>query len=199
MSSQPPLMSQNDLNSSDPSFTPDKVIHIRIARSELSDAKAAGDLGREVFTVTFGYSATPIDLEAHLESQFSPNAMLDLINDRKRRLLLGLDGDEVVGFADLAIGTTEACLEGYSSLIELRRLYVDIRHHGRGTAKRLMEETITLARHEGYQNIWLGVWAENPRAVKFYEKCGFRKVGDHDFWIGGTLYTDDVYVRSLTP
>jgi ribosomal protein S18 acetylase RimI-like enzyme len=31
--------------------------------------------------------------------------------------------------------------------------------------------------------VWLAVWTENHRAIDFYKKIGFKKVGDYDFKI----------------
>jgi ribosomal protein S18 acetylase RimI-like enzyme len=32
--------------------------------------------------------------------------------------------------------------------------------------------------------VWLGVWENNPRALAFYQKFGFNKVGHHVFQLG---------------
>jgi diamine N-acetyltransferase len=40
---------------------------------------------------------------------------------------------------------------------------------------------------EGPRDIWIGVWSENYRAQRFYERHGFLKVGEYGFPVGGTL------------
>jgi ribosomal protein S18 acetylase RimI-like enzyme len=45
--------------------------------------------------------------------------------------------------------------------------------------------------------LWLGVWEHNPRAIAFYEKQGFRKVGRHTFMVGSDVQYDDVMARPL--
>lgn len=42
----------------------------------------------------------------------------------------------------------------------------------------------------GARSLWLGVWEHNPRAVAFYGKYGFRRVGQHTFVLGGDAQTD---------
>jgi ribosomal protein S18 acetylase RimI-like enzyme len=49
----------------------------------------------------------------------------------------------------------------------------------------------------GGVTLWLGVWERNPRAIAFYQKCGFRDVGSHDFWFGNDRQTDRVMVTAL--
>jgi ribosomal protein S18 acetylase RimI-like enzyme len=45
--------------------------------------------------------------------------------------------------------------------------------------------------------MWLGVWEENARAIAFYAKWGFRRVGTHEFVFGGKTYDDLVMERSI--
>ena len=44
----------------------------------------------------------------------------------------------------------------------------------------------------GRETLWLGVWEHNARAIRFYEKCGFRDAGSHPFLLGNDLQTDRI-------
>ncbi len=35
-----------------------------------------------------------------------------------------------------------------------------------------------------FEEIWLSVLNRNERAIKFYKRSGFEKIGNHDFQIG---------------
>jgi RimJ/RimL family protein N-acetyltransferase len=54
-----------------------------------------------------------------------------------------------------------------------------------------------MARKMGFKTIWLGVWEENFRAHKVYERFGFRKIGYHDFKIGDCVQTDWIMSKRL--
>ncbi len=58
-------------------------------------------------------------------------------------------------------------------------LCVDAASRGRGYGKRLYDHAVAYARAEGYYNLTLNVWACNPSAMRFYEKCGLQiqKIG----------------------
>ena len=58
-------------------------------------------------------------------------------------------------------------------------LCVDAAMRGRGIGKVLYDYTVEYAREHGYYNLTLNVWACNPSAMRFYEKCGLsvQKVG----------------------
>ena len=54
-------------------------------------------------------------------------------------------------------------------------LYKEYRGKGYGT--RLMKKMLLLLKKEGYKQVSLAVWKENP-AVKLYEKTGFKTIAD---------------------
>lgn len=106
-------------------------------------------------------------------------------------------GDVLVGYARLHAGPPPACVRGPAPL-ELARLYVDPEWHGRGVADALLHPVIEHARAQGAQTLWLGVWRNNHRARRFYEKRGFVRVGDHPFLFGQDMQRDEVYARPVS-
>ena len=74
--------------------------------------------------------------------------------------------------------------------VELCRLYSTTEFIGKGVGQALMDECLKLARERNCDVMWLGVWEFNPRAQRFYEKQGFRIVGEHVFQLGSDPQTD---------
>jgi len=60
-----------------------------------------------------------------------------------------------------------------------------------------MHATLQAAAAAGGAGIWLGVNSQNARAIRFYEKSGFRKVGSKSFRLGTTVEHDFVLERAL--
>ena len=84
------------------------------------------------------------------------------------------DGETVVGFVCWGDRGEEAPGVG-----EIFALYVSSEYYGTGLGRRLMEAG--LAQLEGYPEVCLWVLKENGRAIRFYEKCGFRPDGTEEF------------------
>jgi ribosomal protein S18 acetylase RimI-like enzyme len=74
--------------------------------------------------------------------------------------------------------------------MEIDRFYIASRLHGSGAAQALMQELISIARAEGARSLQLGVWEKNPRAIAFYSKLGFRKIGEQVFTLGSDAQND---------
>jgi len=80
---------------------------------------------------------------------------------------------------------------------EIQRIYADRAWHGRGVGETLMRACIDQAREWQCDVIWLGVWERNPRAIAFYEKTGFQRVGRQMFVLGRDVQFDLVMSRRL--
>jgi ribosomal protein S18 acetylase RimI-like enzyme len=60
-----------------------------------------------------------------------------------------------------------------------------------------MDAALAAARVRGAETLWLGVWERNARAVAFYRKYGFTRVGEHTFVLGSDTQTDWLLARPL--
>lgn len=76
--------------------------------------------------------------------------------------------------------------------LELRTIHVHPAYHGQGLARRMLDQAKEYARDRGHGTLWLGVYPENGRAIRFYEKCGFAKIGEHEFRVGDQVDMDDI-------
>ncbi len=81
--------------------------------------------------------------------------------------------------------------------LELKRIYALSRFHGAGVGQRLMTTAMAEAAARGATRVTLGVHAGNARAVRFYERNGFRKIGARKFQVGELLCDDFVMGREL--
>ena len=166
-----------------------------------ADAAPLSDLATATFRDAFGEANRPEDMARYLADTFSPARQAAEIADPASLVLLAehtpaQGSAELIGYAHLAGGPPPAAVTGPAPL-ELKRLYVARAWHGQGIAQRLMDALLDAARARGGGTLWLGVWEHNPRAVAFYEKYGFRHVGEHTFRLGDDVQTDWLLARPL--
>jgi len=112
----------------------------------------------------------------HVRSSFGESIQREELADPAITYLLLEVGEHLAAFAELKAGSVDPSVQGESPL-EIQRFYVDHTYHGVGLAPRLMDACMKEAKAQGAQVVWLGVWERNPRAIRFYEKCGFVDVG----------------------
>ena len=176
-------------------------IHIRKAAA--ADAALLTDLGRRSFTAAFEAMNSPENFAAYLAEAFSEQKQAAELAQPGSIFLIAEAHDEPqtgqvepVGYARLLAGSTETCITG-DNPIELVRIYALGSYTGQGIGSALMQAALQEARGRGHDVIWLGVWQENPRAVTFYERWGFQKVGTHVFNIGADEQTDWIMQRGV--
>jgi ribosomal protein S18 acetylase RimI-like enzyme len=60
-----------------------------------------------------------------------------------------------------------------------------------------MTEVLRHATIQGAHTLWLGVWEHNARAIAFYRKYGFQRIGEHVFPVGSDPQIDWLFARPL--
>jgi len=162
-----------------------------------ADAAQLAAFGARTFLETFAADNTAEDMQAHLESSFSPEKQRLEIADASMDTLILVDAaDRWLGFAQLRADSGAPGTPAGS--IELWRFYVDQPWHGKGVAGALMAGTKQRAKQRGAKSLWLGVWQRNSRAQAFYRKHGFETVGHKTFVVGSDPQTDDVMLCRLS-
>ncbi|WVR04976.1 hypothetical protein IAU60_001988 [Kwoniella sp. DSM 27419] len=174
---------------------------IVIRRARQDDTAGIVALGQEMFRATFEHTASPEAVQAYLDGTYTPDLISKTIGNPNRRCVVAVreGSDRVVGYVIMATDSVEECVESgaYDKTIEIRSIYTHSTTHGTGLGKRLAEEAFEIARKEGCSHVWLGVLPENARAVAFYTKLGFRKIGSHEFRLGEHVDVDDIMIRQV--
>jgi len=164
---------------------------IDIRRATVDDAKSLTDLSYTTFWDAFAHHPknAPDDLAHYMRQAFSVEQIADELNDPRAVFLVAEIEGELAGYAKLVCDHIEPGISAEKP-IELNRLYSQQKFLGQGVGQTLMDACFDLARENGFDTIWLGVWEYNPRAQRFYEKNGFREVGSHTFVLGSDPQTD---------
>lgn len=174
---------------------------VAVRHATPADATALSHLGAETFRETFEDTNTPDDMARYLAESFFPEQQAAEIADPQSVMLVAEHRDDtgvahLVGYAHIVDGDVPDDVTGPLPL-ELKRLYILRAWHGRGVAQALMNQYLEIARGRGARTLWLGVWEHNARAVAFYTKYGFVRVGQHDFVLGTDVQTDWLMARPL--
>ena len=161
------------------------------------DAAALAEVGRRLFAETFGPMNRPEDMDLYLRGAFGEAIQrAELLNPDRRTLLVENVEGNLIGYATLALGTHGAGVFA-DRPCEIQRFYIDRKWHGRGLANLLMDACIEECRRWACDVIWLAVWEKNGRAISFYERQGFRRVGEKTFVLGRDEQNDYVMSRPL--
>jgi ribosomal protein S18 acetylase RimI-like enzyme len=169
----------------------------RVRYAGLSENALLAELGARTFADTFAAENTPEDMKAYLANAFSPEKQAQELADPASTFLIMESRGAPVGYAQLKQGGAPQIAD--ERAVEIVRIYADREWLGKGVGGQLMQACLREAEWRNCDVIWLGVWERNTRAIRFYQKWGFERVGTQFFRLGTDLQTDWVMVRKVIP
>jgi GNAT superfamily N-acetyltransferase len=189
--------STSTASASPPATSAEGDSHVVIRRAVDADAPVLAALAERIFIDTYLPSTRAEDVAAYVAQAFGPEKQAAEIADPAVTYLLAEVDGEPAAYAFLRSGAETPIGVGPGAL-EVARFYVRHAWHGRGLAARLMDAVVEEAARRGARTLWLMVWQQNPRALAFYLKHGFRIAGQAQFQMGADLQTDHVMVRRVS-
>jgi GNAT superfamily N-acetyltransferase len=164
-----------------------------------ADAEALARFMTRNFLAAYGDCSTPENVAATVAKHYGVDAQRRQLGDPARiNLLAEIDG-RLVGHSQLHVGGDTPPEVAPLPSVEVARFYVDVDFHGRGIAQEMMAQSRQLAAQRGATSLWLSCWQEQPQAVRFYEKEGFRIAGTLVFVVGDHPTADWLLDSPLDP
>ena len=170
---------------------------INIRKATISDAKYIALLGRITFRETFGCDfRDPQDLLDYYEKTFAVEKIRIGIEKPNNIFWIAELNELPVAYGKLKLDSTSDILRGKHQA-QLQKIYVLKDCLSMGIGAKIYSEMLKTAADRNMQSIWLSVLYKNQRAIRFYEKLGFEKNGQHDFIIGKEHFDFHIMVKDL--
>ena len=165
-----------------------------IRKATIDDAEVLARISRQTFDAAFGDLYGEADLSTFVRDNYAvEKARRELADPEVGVWLLEANG-VAVGYV-LAGRCKLDNPEVTESCREIHRLYLLPDYQSGGRGARLMEVAMRWLERDRPRRVWLGVFSGNTRAQRFYERLGFRKVGEHTFKVGDTIDHEFTYRR----
>ena len=157
---------------------------IRIANT--GDAETIAELGRTTFFDAHSNSAPKEDLENYFAEKFNKDAVEKELSNPDNILHLLLAGEKTAGYSKIQFNTPCTFLPENDAVCKMERLYISKEFYDKKLGYKLFVFNKDLCIQNNQTGMWLTVWVENERAVAFYERLGFRIIGEILFKVGTT-------------
>jgi ribosomal protein S18 acetylase RimI-like enzyme len=159
------------------------------------DAEAIARLAARTFPLACPPTTPPEAIEAHIRDELNAQRFAEHMQTSDF-FVVDADDGEVCGYVMVA-HDPPTIEQDWRDPVELRRIYVDADRHTTGVAADLMQTALEFAARKGHDWIWLGTNEANTRALRFYEKFGFRVVGKRTFCVADSIECDHVLARPV--
>jgi GNAT superfamily N-acetyltransferase len=172
-------------------------MQVKYRRPLAADAVCLAKVARDTFVVTFGHLYPDEDLQPFLRESYDVTKTAEDILDAANFILLAEVEGVLVGYVHA--GKMGLPFEtGVRTAREIKRLYVTESAKGTGIAQALMDAATIWAKGECAEDLYLGVFSQNARAIAFYARNGFAIVGAYLFMVGKTADDERIMVKQLT-
>ena len=162
---------------------------IEIRKATVSDLETIQKISIQTFIETFASVNTPENIANYIKESLNTEQLTAELNNLNPQFYIAYSNDDVVGYLKINFG--DAQTESFNeNALEVQRIYVLQNFHGKNIGQLLLDEVKNIAKSTGVDSVWLGVWEENHRAIRFYTKNGFVVFDKHVFIMGNDEQTD---------
>ena len=162
---------------------------MQIRKLDITDLENLQKISITTFRETFEEVNSEEDMQKYLDENLNLERLKSELENPDSEFYFIENENKNLGYLKLNFGNaqTEKVEENY---FEIERIYVLKAFLGQKIGQILFDKAIEIGREKNLEYVWLGVWEENHRAIKFYKKNGFEIFGKHDFVLGEDVQTD---------
>ncbi|WP_343486967.1 GNAT family N-acetyltransferase [Allomuricauda sp. d1] len=161
----------------------------KLVKCRPDDVEMLAHLSRKTFKEAFEHDNNPEDFDSYMSIAFNSDKLSSELDNSESFFFFIYVADDVVGYYKVNIGNAQTDVQEDIAL-ELERIYILKDFQGRQLGTWALHKVIGLAKKFKKEYVWLGVWEHNQHAIRFYERHGFEKFGEHPYYIGNDRQTD---------
>ena len=159
------------------------MITITVRRVTPDDAPRLSELGATIFAQSYQYPYNQEDMDTYLDETFSKGKIAEEINAEATYYYVAEADGIIIGFVKFYTFRWTPRYKGKITF-EVERLYIQKDMERQNIGSRLMTTALEVAKQKKYKIIWLSVWENNERGIRFHQQHGFIVVGDGMFTLG---------------
>lgn len=158
---------------------------IEIKIPTVNDAELISKMAIQTFYESHGTSASEKDIKEYEQTRLTLELFKDELQDAKNIFRVLYFNNEPIAFSKIICNSANPKIKE-QDVCKLEKIYVLKEHYDKKVGKILFDHNIEIAKQQKQKGIWLYVWTENKRALRFYEKQGFKIIADTFFKISET-------------
>jgi len=158
-------------------------------RCDQNDLMELMSISRSTYFNAFIAENSAENMRMYLDFAFSKSTLNDVLKNKESEFYFAYLMDVVVGYFKINWGDAQKDLKEKDGF-EIERIYVLKEFQRKKLGQQMLDKIIEIAKGRNLKYIWLGVWEKNIKAIRFYERNGFERFGEHDFMLGEEKQTD---------
>lgn len=146
----------------------------------------------ETWPHTFGAILSAAQIAYMLKLMYDVDSIKRQVSELGHVFILAVENEKSLGYASYEISYQR------KPVTKVHKIYILPSMHGRGIGKTMIDYIEKKAKYNNNHSVTLNVNRDN-KAIQFYEKIGFTKIGEEDIDIGeGFLMQDAIMQKQVS-
>ena len=158
---------------------------ISIRKATVNDVKQLAIVSKKAFFIPHQHAIPEEIMDKYLKESFNEETLTKEVTQQHYEYHLIFYKEKLAGFSKIILNTENEHILA-KNITKMERFYLLKEFYGLGLGKKLFDFNLGLIKKNNQKGIWLYVWIKNYRALNFYEKVGFKRIGNYDFPISKT-------------
>ena len=169
---------------------------VSIVRLTTADTQILSQIGGKSLIESHGHSAPLEVMQEYVAKSFNFQTCCEELEDEMNIFYAVYYNNEPGGYYKIILDKPHPAVP-LQSATYMERLYLLQSFYDQKLGQQLMQHALQLSKAAGEKGMWLNVWKENERALRFYQKQGFGNVGESEFRLTAT-HANPNWVMLLT-
>lgn len=165
-------------------------MQIGLKKIEVSQSIELHELAVQTFDETFASQNTPKNMQWYFETTMTLENTKKELSNPDSYFYFAFHHEQIIGYLKLNFNAAQTETVLGNTAFEIERIYIKREFQGKGLGSELFNTALHLGREKGYNQMWLGVWEHNDKAIHFYKKKGLKAFDQHIFQLGDDAQTD---------
>jgi ribosomal protein S18 acetylase RimI-like enzyme len=171
-------------------------INIKLEPINIQQVHLLQKISIDTFNLAFEAFNTKENLDHYYKIAFSIPSLIKQIENPNSTFHFVYVNGNLTAYTKINIGESQTEIQANEGL-EVERLYIYPEYQNIGLGKQLLNEIKINAILADKTYMWLGVWENNHRAIKFYQDFGFKKFDSHIYVMGNDPQNDWMMMLTL--
>lgn len=168
---------------------------ISFVRLTAGDADLLVKIGGASLIESHGHSASAETMQEYVDRSFSKEACRAELADESNLFSAVFYKGEPAGYSKIILSVLHPAVS-LQPVTKLERLYLLKNFYNLQLGHLLLQQALDFSIAQNEKGMWLEVWKGNSRAIRFYEKQGFKTIGETEFRLTAT-HTNPAWIMLL--
>lgn len=168
---------------------------MKIEKAEIIDLKNIATLAVQVWLDTYAVEGIREVFSDYIWNELTPQNFAKRYVENDHCFFTIKENGHLIGFVELNENSPSTVNENYK--LEIDKIYIQNNFCGKNIGSEIINFLCDYYKNSEFSEMWLTVYENNIRAIKFYEKNNFEEIGEYFFQLENESHRNLVLLKKI--